>query len=199
MHIYSRGTGIDCPSTENSCLSNMQCSRCLSSLLLQDGKRSTIWNFFFNTNSGQSPETRYSWKFWKSYQLCVCVCVCGVPETGGEYCRAVLQSSAYATRFSCAWNSVICHSCSFSLGADQLRVKDCRWGSWLCWRNFKIPLKLSTDDSNQFVVSGETVISRFMSKISYTIQWGHARPFLLCWWKFGTAHAGKGKHIPGFN
>ena len=23
--------------------------------------------------------------------VCVCVCVCGIPETGGEYCRAVLM------------------------------------------------------------------------------------------------------------
>jgi hypothetical protein len=47
---------------------------------------------FLNTNSGQIPETKYSLKVLKELSiLCVCVCVCGIPETGGEYCRAVLM------------------------------------------------------------------------------------------------------------
>ena len=123
VHMYSRVTGVDCPTTENSCLSHTQHSMCLSSLSLQDGKRSSIWNnSFLNKNNGQSPETRYSWLFWKHYQLCVCVCVFV------EFLKleGVLQSSAYATQFTCAWNRVICYSCSTSLGADHEWVKDCR-------------------------------------------------------------------------
>jgi hypothetical protein len=52
------------------------------------------------------------------------------------------------------------------------------------------------NDSKQFVVPNETVIPRFVGKISHT---SHARPFLLCWWKFGTVHASEGKDTPVFN